>query len=416
MERVMIHGFCEPRFAAVREQFERNFRERGEVGASVCVTYRGETVVDLWGGTADPATGRPWEEDTVCVVWSSTKGATALCAHMLAARGELDLEAPVCEYWPEFAQNGKSGVTVAMLLAHQAGLAALSKAPKADAFCNWQEMTELLAAQAPLWEPGSRHGYHALTFGHLIGEVVRRITGRSLGRFFQEEVAGPLGLDFWIGLPEHLEGRVAPMIPPSAAERAQVSSQFFRLALESPGSIPNLFFVHSGDLMQPGAINQPAYHAAEIPAANGITHARGLAGMYRPLSLDGSFEGKRLVPEDALPRMGAVHSAAVDLMLQVPTRFTLGFLKAGDNTRPGQARADSFLVSEEAFGHPGSGGSVGFADPRGGLSFGYAMNKQGTGLSLNERGQSLVDATYRSIGYRQSRLGGLWFAPQGGRA
>src|SRR6185503_661525 len=182
-----IAGTCDSRFEAVRAQFERNFAERGEVGASVCVTVGGATVVDLWGGIADPKTGRAWERDTIGVVWSCTKGATALCAHMLVARGALDLDAPVASYWPEFAAAGKGAITVRMLLSHQAGLAAISEPILDDGYCDWDLIVGRLAAQAPLWSPGTRQGYHALTFGHLVGELVRRISGRSIGAFFGDE-------------------------------------------------------------------------------------------------------------------------------------------------------------------------------------------------------------------------------------
>ena len=209
---VAVQGSCVSRFAEVGEEFERNFAVRGEVGASVCLTVDGETVVDLWGGTIDVATGRPWEADTLTMVWSCTKGATSLCAHLLADRGELDLDAPVTRYWPEFAKNGKADVPVRMLLDHQVGLPAVRELLPNGAFADWDLMVETLAAEEPFWDPGTRHGYHALTFGWLVGEVVRRISGQSLGQFFADQVARPLGLDFWIGLPDALEPRVAPVI------------------------------------------------------------------------------------------------------------------------------------------------------------------------------------------------------------
>ena len=211
-------GMVEPRFAAVQEEFERNFAERGEVGASVCVTVNGETVVDLWGGIADPETQAPWNKDTIVFVWSCTKGATALCAHILAARG-IELDAPVAQYWPEFAKGGKDGVTVRMVLNHQAGLPALREPIPENGLCDWDAVVEALAAMEPLWEPGTRHGYHALVFGHLVGEVLRRVTGDSLGTIFRTEVAEPLGLDFWIGLPEEQEPRVAPSISRTCRRR-----------------------------------------------------------------------------------------------------------------------------------------------------------------------------------------------------
>src|SRR5215216_5146960 len=208
-----IHGTCASQFAEVRNEFERNFAERGEVGASVHLTVDGETVVDLWGGVADPSSGRPWTEDTLIHVWSCTKGATALCAHILASRGELDLDAPVMRYWPEFGKNGKEGVLVRHLLNHQAGLPAIREPLPPGAFYDWEYMTDALAREEPFWPPGTQHGYHGLTFGYLVGEVVRRVSGRPLGEFFRDEVTGPLGIEFWLGLPEELEPRVAPMIP-----------------------------------------------------------------------------------------------------------------------------------------------------------------------------------------------------------
>ena len=411
MTTTKIDGICDPLFTEVREAFERNFKDCGEVGAAVCVTHRGRIVVDLWGGLSDPDTARPWTSDTVTVVWSSTKGATALCAHMLAARGELDFYTPVSHYWPEFAQNGKAHITVAMLLAHQAGLPVLTTAPSAEVYADWDEVTNALAAQAPLWEPGKAQGYHALTFGHLIGEVIRRITGMSLGTFFRREIAEPLGLDFWIGLPEAIEPRTASLIAATPSDNATEPNEFARLALTVPGSIPNLLLAHSGRLLEPGAMNRRIYRAAEIPAANGVTHARGLASLYRPLALGGSFGTTQLLPEDAIPRLAAVHTAGFDLMLQVPARFSLGFAKAADQGGQPHPRRESFCTSEEAFGHPGSGGSVGFADPRPEISFGYVMNKQGSGVSLNRRGQSLIDATYRALGFRKTLQSGLWFDP-----
>jgi CubicO group peptidase (beta-lactamase class C family) len=397
-------GLCEPRFAEVQEEFERNLAERGEVGASVCVTVDGETVVDLWGGVADPDTNAPWNEDTVCVVWSSTKGATALCAHMLVSRGQLQLDAPVSTYWPEFAKSGKELVTVRQLLSHQAGLAALSDPLPDGGLCDWDLVVDLLAKQEPLWEPGTRNGYHALTFGHLVGELVRRIDGRSIGTFFRDEVAGPLGLDFWIGLPEEIEPRVAPIIAFDIPDDITQLPVFFQRALTDPTSIPGLVMVNSGGLMFPGAINSRAIHAAEIPAANGVANARALAGMYRPLALG----GMQLLDEETLREASRVAVATSrDAVLDAPSRFALGFAKPVDNLTQGVE--NSIIWSEDAFGHTGAGGSFGFADPRARLSMGYTMNKQGGGLGMNDRGQPLADAVYRALGYRQPERGGIWY-------
>ncbi|HEY2947649.1 MAG TPA: serine hydrolase domain-containing protein, partial [Micromonosporaceae bacterium] len=260
-----IEGFCEPRFARVREEFERNFAERGEVGASVCVTLDGEPVVDLWGGQADPAAGRAWDRDTIGHVWSATKGATALCAHMLASRGQLDLNAPVARYWPEFAKNGKESVLVRHLLNHQAGLPAVRDPLPAGCFYDWSLMVDALAREEPFWRPGTRNGYHALTFGYLVGEVIRRVDGRTVGAFFRDEVAGPLGLDFWIGLPPKQEGRVAPTIPAAPPGPGDPVPSFYVAALTDPTSVQALVLANTGGYMLlPGESDTRTAHAAEI--------------------------------------------------------------------------------------------------------------------------------------------------------
>ncbi len=355
---VRVEGTCEPRYARVQEEFERNLAERGEVGAAVCVVVDGETVVDLWGGVADPATGRGWERDTIGVVWSCTKGAVALCAHMLVSRGELDLDAPVTRYWPEFAKGGKEDVSVRVLLAHQAGLAAIREPLPEGGLCDWDLVVDVLAAQEPLWAPGTRQGYHALTFGHLVGELVRRISGRSLGTFFREEVAEPLGLDFWIGLPEEHEARVAPTIPVDPPGPQDPVPDFYVQAMSDPTSIPGLVLMNSGGLMMPGVIDQREVHAAEIPAANGVANARALAGMYRPLAAGGAVDGLHLLDEAAIAEASRVASAtAIDATLGVPTRWALGFMKSMDNRRLPGGIEDSVLLTEEGFGHAGMGGA-----------------------------------------------------------
>ncbi len=403
----MIEGTCLPEFAEVRDEFAGNFAERDEVGASVCVTVDGETVVDLWGGVAEQATGRPWTRDTIGHVWSATKGATALCAHILAGRGLLDLDAPVAAYWPEFAKNGKDGVLVRHLLGHQAGLPAVREPLPQGAFYDWGLMADALAREEPFWRPGTRNGYHALTFGYLVGEVVRRVSGRTLGTFFREEVAQPLGLDFWLGLPAEHEPRVAPTIPAAPPGPGDPVPSFYVAALTEPTSVQALVIANSGGYMLlPGESDSRAAHAAEFGAVGGITNARGLAGMYRPLALGGA----PLVDPAQLAVMSAVSSAtSVDAVVLVPSRWSLGFGKTVDNRYLPLADREGVLMSEEAFGHTGMGGSHGFADPRARLSFGYTMSRQGTGLGVNARGQSLIDAVYRALGYGRVGAGGPWF-------
>jgi len=402
-------GSCDQRFSAVQEELERNFAERGEVGASVCVALDGETVVDLWGGIADASSGREWERDTIGIVWSATKGATALCAHMLVSRRELDLDERVTHYWPEFGKNGKDEVTVRMLLAHQAGLAAHREPLAEGGLADWDLAVDLLAAQEPWWEPGTKSGYHALTFGHLAGELVRRVTGGSLGTFFRAEVAEPLGLDFWIGLPASEHARVAPTVPAEPPTDPDKLPRFYQAALYDPTSLQGHVVLNSGGLMVPGAIDTPAVYEAEIPAVNGVANARALAGMYRPLSLGGGD----LIDEATLAEASRVASAvSIDATILYPTRWSLGFMKAVDNMGLADGGVEnSVLLTDEAFGHVGMGGSVGFADPKARLSFGYSMNKQGGGLGMNARGQALVDTVYRTLGYRQPDAGGMWFAP-----
>lgn len=401
-----VSGKCAPKFERVREEFERNFKEREEVGASVCVTLDGETVVDLWGGTADVDTGEPWKEDTVSIVFSATKGATALCAHILASRGLLDIDAPVVKYWPEFGKAGKENITVKMLLNHQAGLPHVRRPLPQGAYYDWDIMVHALEEQEPFWEPGTRHGYEFIVFGWLVGEVVRRVSGKSLGRFFQDEVAKPLGLDFWIGLPEEIEPQVSKIIMFDPQQMMDIP--FMKTAMADPSSIQGLALFNDGGTLTVNGVDSRAIHAAEIGGAGGITNARGLAGMYAPLACGGSLKGIDLVDHDTLARMSAVSSATgQDMTLLIPIRFSLGFIKSHDNSRQPPGMQDSMILSEDAFGHPGAGGSIGFADPRDRMSFGYMMNKMGSALGLNPRGQSLVDAVYISLGFR-SNASGSW--------
>lgn len=398
-----IEGTCDPRFLRVAEEFEANFRERGEVGASVCIEHEGRTVVDLWGGIANPADGTPWTRDTVSIVFSCTKGAVAICAHMLASRGRLDIDAPVAEYWPEFAQKGKENATVRMMLDHSVGVPVCRTPLKWEGAYEWDYMTDVLANEEAFWEPGTRNGYHMINFGWTVGEVVRRVSGKSLGTFFREEVAQPLGIDFWIGLPEEVESRVAPMAVYVPAPGEPLGA-FVEALLANAQSVSALSLLNTGGFDP----NSRAGRAAEIGGGGGISNARGLAGLYAPLAEGGSRGSVKLVDADQLARMGEVSMAThEDVTLLIPTRFALGFMKSMDNRRRRAGDRDSVLLSSAAFGHVGAGGSIGFADPREALAFGYSMNRMGRGLLLNDRGQSLVDAAYRAIGYT-SNDAGVW--------
>ena len=400
MATASIAGTCAPEFSAVREEFVGNFNRRDEVGGAVCVIVDGDTVVDLWGGVADAATGRAWEADTRVVVYSCTKAATALCAHVLADRGLLDLDAPVAQYWPEFAANGKEGAIVSMMLDHSVGVPALSVELEPGSMYDWTLMCELLANQEPWWTPGTRNGYHMITFGWTVGELVRRVSGRSLGTFFREEVAAPLGLELDIGLPEELEPTVAPIIP-WIPERDYDSNLTRAIRAEPKGvtamAMKNMLRARTNP-------NTRVYRAAELGGGSGVATARGLAGMYAPLSCGGGD----LVGPDTVARMGQVSTATQDdAVLRIPTRFTLGFMKSMDNRRRVPTPGCSAVLSAEAFGHAGAGVGHPDAAPGARMSLGYVMNRQGAGILLNERGQSLVDAVYRSLGYR-GNAAGVW--------
>jgi len=388
-----VEGWVAPGMEPLLDCFVDNFTSCGEVGASLCVMRHGEVLVDLWGGLAEPDTSRPWQQDTVSIVFSNTKPATAMCLHILADRGLVDLDAPVTEYWPEYAAAGKAATTVRMLLDHSAGVPALrARLPDGAAF-DWDTMTERLAAEAPFWMPGTRVGYHGLTFGWLVGEVVRRVSGRSLGTFFREAVADPLGIDFWIGLPEAMEPRVAPIIPYVPAGQTPLSA-FERSIAEEPDSITALYFKNTGG-WRPSGFNSRRGRAAELGATNGVTNARGLAGFYAPLACGGTWKGRRVISPARIAEFSRVTSASHDdATLRIPSRFAAGFMVRMDNRARG---LDSVIIPDGAFGHVGAGGSIGFADPHTGIAFGYTMNRMGRGLLLNDRGQNLIGRLYDTV-------------------
>ena len=396
---INIHGFCNDIFKIVCEEFVANFQERGEIGAGLAIYLDGKLMVDLWGGVADTATGRPWAENTMAVVFSATKGMAATCMHMLADRGLLDFDEPVATYWPEFAANGKEDITAAMALSHQAGIPAWQAQDlPPGAFNDFDFVSGLLAAEAPVWEPGTAQGYHAVSIGVIEGELVKRITGRSIGTFLRDEVAGPLGADVWIGLPEAEEQRVATIY----MSEANAHSPLVQKLNSDPDWIGWKLITNSGDDL--AYTNTRARHAAEIPASGGIASARGLARLYAPLSRDGSVDGVRLVRSEALHAMGAIRAASdCDLILRIPTTFTLGFSRSWGSRQLGPG--EHVILGEHAFGTPGMGGSMGFADTDARMSFGYVMNRQGSGVGLNERGQSLIDAAYRALGFSSSAPG-----------
>ncbi len=401
--RGRVEGYCDPRLMPVAEEFIRNFNERGEMGASVCLSVDGTPLVDLWGGVKDPQSGAPWEQDTVSIVFSCSKAATALCAHLLIERGQLDLHAPVTDYWPEFGQNGKENATVLMMLNHSVGLPAFREPIKPGGYYDWDYMITRLSAEEPFWEPGTRNGYHMISFGWTVGELVRRVSGKSLGTFFREEIAEPLGLDFWIGLPESEEHRVASMIPYTPPEGAPLSD-FTMAILTDPASISHLAILNDGGHM--AGVDSRDAHAAELGGGGGIANARALAGLFAPLAVGGSLNGWDFLSPDRIAAMSAVSMATQrDATLLMPSRFGQGFMVSMDNRHRPLGHQETVIMGRQAFGHVGAGGSLGFADPECGLAFGYAMTQMGEGLMLNPRGQSLVDAAYQCLGYRTDAPG-----------
>ncbi|GAA3764043.1 serine hydrolase domain-containing protein [Salinactinospora qingdaonensis] len=381
-----VHGHCDARFTAVRTAFEENFRDRDELGAAVTITIDGTTVVDMWGGWADAAQTRPWERDTLVNVWSTSKGPVGLCAHILADRGLLDLDAPVATYWPEFAASGKEKVLVRHLLSHRSGLAGLHEPHSLAQLYDWDYTTSQLAAMEPWWEPGTQSGYHALTYGHLVGEVVRRVSGLSPSAFLEQEVTGPLGIDFSIGLPEKDAGRAAELVRSPAVDSEAQAELFSQLPPVVLASLAN-------PAVGAAEANTPEWRAAEIPAANGHGTARAIAALYGIFTGLGSYDGRRLLSTDAAERVREGQGACLDLVLGpltgAETENGLGVWLSRPN--------GSYGPNPRAFGHDGFGGSCGLADPEARVSLGYVMNSMGPYISDAPRKMALVDALYSSL-------------------
>jgi len=383
-----IHGTCGSRFAAVRDAFAENFAGRGEIGAAVTAVVDGETAVDLWAGHADAARTRPWQRDTIVNVFSTTKGIVTVCAHRLAGQGLLEFDAPVAKYWPEFAQAGKEELPVRYLLSHRAGLPAIREPLAKGSLYRWETMTAALAAQEPWWQPGTTYGYHALTFGWLVGEVIRRIAGKSLGAYFRDEIAGPLALDLHIGLAEEHDARTAEIVqaaaprPEEVARLAQLMADPRSMALKAIANPPGLF--------EPGVANTRAWRAAEIPAANGHGNARSLARLYGALARGGELDGVRVLGADTIDRAIVEQSSGPDAVLGQNYRYGLGFML----TLP----EHPFGPNPRAFGHTGMGGAIGFADLDAGVGFAYTMNQMGTFSGLEDpRWPPLVEALYAAL-------------------
>lgn len=374
-----ICGSCDARFAGVRNALAQNFRAHGEVGAAVAITVEGRLVVDLWAGWVDRERTRAWQRDTLVNVFSVGKGMAALSLLILVERGQVDLDAPVARYWPEFAARGKRDVTVRMLLCHRAGLPAIRRPLPDLAMYDWELMTSALAQEEPWWEPGRQHGYHVNTFGFLIGEIVRRVSGESIGAFFRREIAAPLAADFHFGIgPEH-DDRIADYLfaatPPQIVADDDDDERRFLLGC---------VYMNPPGLSGPGTVNTRAWRAAEMPSTNGHANARAVARIYSALACGGAVDGIRLLRAETIAHAIAEASSGSDVVLRRPSRFGLGF----QLTQP----ASLLGPNPRSFGHFGAGGSLGFADPDARLAFAYTMNQAGPRFQ-NPCTRALIAAT-----------------------
>ncbi|MFD4714985.1 serine hydrolase domain-containing protein [Streptomyces sp. NPDC058430] len=383
-----MNGTVATGFEAVREAFAHNFEALGERGAGVVVHRDGHKVVDLWAGTRDVSGGVPWERGTAQIMRSATKGVAAAALLLLHQRGELDLDAPVGAYWPEFKQHGKEDVRVRDVLAHRAGVPALDRPLTPAEAADPDTGAAAVAAQAPAWEPGTDHGYHAQTYSWLTGELVRRVTGRTVGAWIAEHIAAPVGADLWVGLPDaeaHRAGLVGPVEPPAAPGGLRTRpKRNVADAYTDPDSLTRRAF---GAIHPAPDENDPAYRAAELPASNGVATAEGLSRFYASLigEVDG---GVRLFTPDTMEEARTEASSGADRVLVVPTRFGLGYMLHG---------VASPLLGPGSFGHPGRGGALGFADPESGIAFGYVTNGQQKGVTADPRAQALVRAVRSSL-------------------
>jgi CubicO group peptidase (beta-lactamase class C family) len=381
-------GTCDQRFAAVRDALANNFREHHELGAAVAIEVEGRPVVDIWAGWADPERTRPWQKDTLVDVFSVGKAMAALCVLILVEREKVELEAPVSRYWPEFGVNGKSVVTVRMLLSQRAGLPAVRRLLPPDAIYDWDLMTKVLAAEEPWWKPGSTHGYHANTFGFLTGEIVRRTSGVSIGTFFREQVAGKLDADFHFGIAAKDDDRAAEYLFGDESPEAAAEGQRLVEGNEERRFLLSRVYFNPPGLSGLGTVNTREWRSAEIPSANGHATARAVARIYSALACGGAVDGVRLLSPQTIEEAITEASAGTDFVLDRPSRFGLGF----QLTQPERPLGPN----PRGFGHFGAGGSLGFADPDARVSFGYAMNRPGPRWQ-NPRNRALVDALYASL-------------------
>jgi len=376
-----IHGTCDDRFEPARTALAHNVDSGEEIGASIVVDLDGEIAVDIWGGFKDQARTQPWERDTITNVWSTTKTVTSLAALMLVDRGELDVDAPVARYWPEFAANGKQDVLVRQLLGHTSGVSGMDQPAVTEDLYDWEKSTSRYAAQAPWWEPGTASGYHALNFGHLVGEVLRRITGTSLKQFVASEIAGPLGADFQIGAAEGDWGRIADVTPPPP-----LPFDLAAVGMDSP-AVKTL----TGPLVSAEEANTPDWRRADIGAANGHGNARSVARILSAVSRGGEVDGVRLVRPETLDVIFREQANGIDLVLGVPLRYGIGYGLPQLDTIP-------YIPAGRVCFWGGWGGSVIIMDLDRKLTVAYMMNKMGAGIIGSDRAEQYTRAIYAALG------------------
>ena len=370
--------------------FQENFEKLGELGAAVSVWQNGKAIVDLYGGFRDARREDPWSKDTVVLVWSATKGIGSACVLHALQKHKINLDRRVAEFWPEFAQTGKDKITLAQLLSHQAGLCALDR--RVDVL-EYHAVIRALEAQKPLWPPGTAHGYHARTFGFLLDELVRRIAGKTLSDYWQETFARPLNLDFWIGLPEKENSRVAVVYAartgrPPEPKNPQSGSDFYA-DLVTPGTLARKTFTSPYGLNAISGMNTPAIRAQPIVSFGGIGNASALAKFYSMLATGGKSDGQAFFSAETLEWMSTTLTDGIDQVFQIPTAFSAGFMKDSRNAPRGM-----FGTASTSFGHPGAGGSHAFCDPENRIAFAYVMNQMGQSILPNEKSLRLVDAIY----------------------
>lgn len=383
----LVRGECDARFLPVRERFAQSFADESELGAAVAVYVGGERVVDLWGGHLDRKRTKPWQRDTLVNVFSTTKAMAALCLHQLIDEGRLGEDDFVRDHWPEYGCAGKEETRVVDLLAHRAGVPGVRELLPPDALYDWPRMVRTIERETPWWEPGTAHGYHAVTFGWLVGEVVHRVSGRSPGRYFREHVADPLELDFHIGLPHAEHERVGRIYPVEQPNPGSDGIALMNRIMDEPDGIVARTFANPMSILT--GPNTTEWKSAEIPSANGHGTARAIAKVYAALAAHGEHEGVRVLSREGVQRLCTERSRGDDRVLGLPTRFGSGVMLSQDV--PGGS------FGRGGFGHPGAGGSVGWADTEANVAFGYTMNRMGGHILVDPRARALADAVYECL-------------------